>query len=68
MEELQQKFFNSEEPCPSEITNCEEIRAMYLEELNKYKASGMCNSCIEQSLRKKYLMLLKNQQPQATNL
>ena len=58
MEDIQLKFFNFDEPCPAEIPNCERIRQEYQKELDRYKEQGVCSSCIERSLRNKYITII----------
>jgi hypothetical protein len=63
MDEVQANFFNFDLPCPNEVVNCENIRAEYKSELDKYKAQGACNSCIERSLRNKYITIILSSVP-----
>lgn len=59
MEDIQLKFFDFNEPCPKEIVNCENLRKEYNDEIEKYKAQGICNGCIERSLRNKYITVIQ---------
>lgn len=59
MDELQAKFFDMDQPCPSEIPDCERLRNDYNTELNKYKEQGICTGCIERNLRGKYLTFIQ---------
>jgi hypothetical protein len=54
MDEIQAKFFDTEQPCPPEIPDCIRLREEYLTELNKYKEQGLCTGCIERNLKYKY--------------
>lgn len=58
MEDIQQKFFNFDEPCPSNILNCEQIRKEYKDEVEKYKAQGICGGCVERSIKSKYITII----------
>jgi len=58
MEDLPQKFFDLEAPCPDEIINCEEMRKMYIGEKQHYESQNMCNSCAMRSLRNKYITII----------
>lgn len=58
MDDIQQKFFNFDGPCPPEIANCDKYRTEYKNEIEKYRAQGACNSCIERSVRNKYITLI----------
>ena len=58
MNEDQINFFIKEKSCPESINNCEKLREEYYKELETYKQQGGCNSCIERSLRNKYLTFI----------
>jgi hypothetical protein len=47
-------FFNFEQPCPSEIPYCEQLRQKYKEELEKLSATG-CSTCKKNTLKSKYI-------------
>ena len=60
MNEDQINFFIKEKPCPEGINNCEKLREEYFKELDALKQQGGCNSCIERSLRNKYITFISS--------
>jgi hypothetical protein len=63
MTEDQINFFIKEIPCPESIPNCGNLREEYFSELEKYKQNGGCSSCIERSLRNKYITFILSTTP-----
>jgi hypothetical protein len=53
-----QQFFDFDNPCPPEIINCAKLREDYKSELDKLRRSEGCTSCMERSLRNKYIMYI----------
>lgn len=58
MNEDQINFFIKDKPCPESIPNCSSLREEYFLELQKHVSNGACNSCIERSLRNKYITFI----------
>ena len=58
MESLQVDFFNFEKPCPEQIPNCQGLRDEYISEIKKYSNENVCNSCMERTIRNKYITFI----------
>lgn len=56
--ELQHLFFDSEQPCPPMIPNCENLRKEFLRERDELRSKSGCTSCMENNLKNKYLMFI----------
>lgn len=50
-------FFEENQPCPSEINGCDELKKQYFDELNKITSEG-CTSCQKNQLKMKYIEIL----------
>jgi len=50
-------FFDTNKPCPSFVTNCEQLRAEYLQEL-KDNTTGQCSTCFARIVRDKYIDII----------
>lgn len=57
-EQDQVDFFNDSLPCPESIKDCQHLREQYFKEIEKYTQERVCNSCIQRSLRNKYLSII----------
>jgi len=52
-------FFNKDKPCPQVIKNCENLRSSYIAELDALKTASKCSKCTTNSIKGKYMDLLK---------
>jgi len=52
-------FFEVNQPCPSEIPDCDNLRLQYVTELNDLKRRGGCGTCAERQLRQNYITRLQ---------
>jgi len=52
--QITEAFFDTSKPCPSEILECEQLRAKYLEELENMNKHG-CTQCQKNNIKSKYL-------------
>lgn len=50
-------FFDDAKPCPSDIPNCEQLRAQYKQELSEINPKT-CKPCALNSLRAKFINIL----------
>lgn len=62
MNEDQLEFFLKDKPCPESIPNCTSLREEYFSELERHRSSGACSSCIERTLRNKYITFIMSSQ------
>ena len=54
------QFFVMEEPCPSEIRNCQSLRNSYVVANANLKKQGGCYPCNHNNLRTQTIQNLKN--------
>jgi hypothetical protein len=59
MEDVASKFFDNNQPCPQEITDCQSLRDEYNRTLDAIKRQGGCNSCAERNLRNGFIARIK---------
>jgi hypothetical protein len=59
MEEITRLFFDMTASCPSEISDCENLRQEYLQTLDALKRQGGCSACAERSLRNNFINRIK---------
>ena len=53
------QFFLMEQPCPSEVQNCQSLRNNYIVANNNLKKQGGCYPCNHNKLRTSTIQLLK---------
>jgi len=56
--DIQQQFFDFDQPCPPEIPNCIKLREDFKTELSDVQKTQNCTSCMERNLRNKYIMFI----------
>jgi len=52
--EIIEQFFDLSKPCPSQIIECDQIRAKYKAEVDALTAEG-CSQCKKNGVKAKYL-------------
>lgn len=53
------QFFLMEQPCPSEVQNCQSLRNNYIVANNNLKKQGGCYPCNHNNLRTSTIQLIK---------
>jgi Zn-finger protein len=51
------QFFNTDQPCPAEISFCTQLREKYLEEVNNATVRG-CKKCHLTNIKSKYMQVV----------
>ena len=59
MEEIASQFFNTLDPCPQEIPDCENLRTEYTKTLDSLKVKSGCSPCAERSLKNAFISRIK---------
>ena len=54
------QFFMMDQPCPSEIKNCQSLRNNYVVANNNLKKQNGCYPCMHNNLRTQTIQILKN--------
>ena len=53
--DITSRFFIFEEPCPTEIPDCENLRREYIINLDALKRGGGCGSCAERGVKNSFI-------------
>lgn len=59
MEEIASQFFNTLDPCPKEIPDCENLRTEYTKTLDSLKVKSGCSPCAERNLKNTFISRIK---------
>jgi hypothetical protein len=60
MEDIANQFFNKDERCPYQITNCLDLRNEYFSTLEDFKSKHGCTPCVERHVRNLFLTRIRN--------
>lgn len=60
MEDIANKFFDKDELCPYQITNCLDLRNEYFSTLESFKLKHGCSACVERHVKNLFLTRIKN--------
>jgi hypothetical protein len=59
MDDIANKFFNKDEACPYQITNCLDLRQEYFTTLEQFKSKHGCSPCAERHVKNLFLDKIK---------
>jgi hypothetical protein len=60
MEDIANKFFDNNQPCPQEIKDCQSLREEYNRTLDALKRRGGCSSCAERNLKNGFIAKIQS--------